>query len=316
MKTGKKSHKPSDAVLSLLGNRNYKAYLYLLPIFSIMAVFVLFPLFMVLRMGFYEEYVFITDTGSGFGLAAFQYVLRDKSFRLAVRNTLMIVLVGLPVTIVLSLVLALLVNSIKRLQGLFQTVYFLPYVTTTIAIGTVFRWLFHYEYGSLNHILGLVGVEPLKWLGDPDLAVWALVLFTIWNGIAFKIVLFLAGLQKIAPQYYKAASIDGASPLRILFRVTMPLLSPTFWMVTIVSAIYAFKTYTEVIAMFDRMSAGPANSAVTIVWYIYDMFFNKGQVHYASAAALIFLAIVLALTLLQNLITRRYTHYGMGGGTR
>lgn len=295
------------------GKRDFKAYLYLLPIFVILAVFVIYPLLMVLRMGFYEKYVFITDQGSGFGLAAFLHVLRDKVFLLALRNTLVIVFVGLPVTIALSLAAALLIHSVKRLKGFFQTVYFLPYVTATIAIGTVFRWLFHYDYGYLNYALGLFGIEPLKWLGDPKLAIIAVTLFTIWNGMAFKIVLFLAGLQKIDPQYYKAAQIDATPPRRVFFRITMPLLSPTFWMVTIVSAIHAFKTYTEVFAMFSRDSAGPANGAITIVWYIYDMFFNKGQVHYASAAALIFLAIVMALTFLQRFITRRYTHYGMGG---
>ena len=137
-----------------------------------------------------------------------------------------------------SLGAALLINSLLRTKGLFQTLYFLPYVTSTLAIGLVFRWLFHSEYGYINFFLEFLGLEPQKWLSDPNLTIVAVTIFTIWNGMAFKIVLFLAGLQKIDQQYYKAARIDGTPAHRIFFRITMPLLSPTFWMVTIVSAVW------------------------------------------------------------------------------
>lgn len=289
--------------------RSPKAYLYLLPLLLIMGVFVVYPLVMVLRMGFFQSYNFLTDVGKGFGLNSFRYVLKDKTFQRAMRNVVIIVGLGLPITIALSLGAALAINSITKLKGFFQATYFLPYVTATIAIGTVFRWLFHYEYGYINYFLKLLGLDPLRWLSDPNLSIFAVTIFTIWNGIAFKVVLFLAGLQKIDQQYYKAAQIDGTKERRIFWRITMPLLSPTFWMVTIVSMIHAFKTYTEVFSMFDRESAGPGNGAITIVWYIYDKFYNKGQVHYASAAAFLFLFAVLMLTLLQRWISRRFTHY-------
>lgn len=289
--------------------RSPKAYLYLLPLLVIMGMFVIYPLVMVLRMGFYQSYNYLTDVGKGFGLDSFRYVLRDRTFQRAIKNIGIIVCVGLPITMALSLAAAIGINSITRLKGFFQTTYFLPYVTATIAIGTVFRWLFHYEYGYINYFLKLVGADPVRWLSDPNLSIFAVTIFTIWNGIAFKVVLFLAGLQKIDPQYYKAAQIDGTKEGRIFWRITMPLLSPTFWMVTIVSMIHAFKTYTEVFSMFDRESAGPSNGAITIVWYIYDKFYNKGQVHYASAAALLFLIAVLLLTLLQRWASRRFTHY-------
>ena len=272
-----RSPKPARAE-NPLGNtrRSAKAYLYLLPAFAVLAVFVVYPILMTLRMGFYQSYVYLTDTGTGFGLNSFRYVLQDPAFGLAVRNTMFIVLVGVPITIVLSLGAALLINSLLRTKGLFQTLYFLPYVTSTLAIGLVFRWLFHSEYGYINFFLEFLGLEPQKWLSDPNLTIVAVTIFTIWNGMAFKIVLFLAGLQKIDQQYYKAARIDGTPAHRIFFRITMPLLSPTFWMVTIVSVIHAFKTYNEVYAMFSRESAGPGNSAITMVYYIYDMFFNRG----------------------------------------
>ena len=308
-----RSPKPARAE-NPLGNtrRSAKAYLYLLPAFAVLAVFVVYPILMTLRMGFYQSYVYLTDTGTGFGLNSFRYVLQDPAFGLAVRNTMFIVLVGVPITIVLSLGAALLINSLLRTKGLFQTLYFLPYVTSTLAIGLVFRWLFHSEYGYINFFLEFLGLEPQKWLSDPNLTIVAVTIFTIWSGMAFKIVLFLAGLQKIDQQYYKAARIDGTPAHRIFFRITMPLLSPTFWMVTIVSVIHAFKTYNEVYAMFSRESAGPGNSAITMVYYIYDMFFNRGQVHYASAAAIIFLAIVLALTVIQKWVSKRYTMYKGG----
>ena len=294
---------PSD------GGRNLKAYLYLLPLLGIMGVFVIYPLIMVLRMGFYQSYSFLTDVGKGFGLDSFRYVLRDKTFLRAIRNVGIIVGIGLPITIAVSLAAAIAINSIKKFKGLFQSTFFLPYVTATIAIGTVFRWLFHYEYGYVNYFLKLVGLDPLRWLSDPSLSIYTVTIFTIWNGIAFKVVLFLAGLQKIDTQYYKAAQVDGTKERRIFWRITMPLLSPTFWMVTIVSMIHAFKTYTEVFSMFDRENAGPSNGAITVVWYIYDKFYNKGQVHYASAAAFIFLIAVLLLTLVQRWVSRRFTHY-------
>lgn len=291
------------------GKVQWQAYLYLLPAILVIGLFVIYPMIKILRMGFYESYTFITDEGSGFGLKSFAYVLRHRPFKLAVRNTLIIVCIGTPITLALSLGAAVLINSCSKLRGFFQTTYFLPYVTSTLAIGIVFRWLFHSEYGYFNFFMQIFGMEPQKWLTDRNLTVVALTIFTVWNGMAFKIVLFLAGLQKIDKQYYQAARMDSTPKRRVFFRITLPLLSPTLWMVTIVSIIHAFKTYNEVYAMFSRESAGPGNSAITIVYYIYDMFFNKNQVHYASAAALIFLVIVLALTVLQKAVAKRFVHY-------
>lgn len=283
------SRRDRQRVENPLGNTRFsaKAYLYLLPAFAVLGVFVFYPIVKTLRMGFYESYVYLTDTGKGLGLASFAYVLKDPAFRLALRNTLIIVAVGVPITIVLALGSALFINSLRKGRGVFQTIYFLPYVTSTIAIGLVFRWLFHSDYGYINYFLSFLGVAPQKWLTAPNLTIVSVTIFTVWNGLAFKIVLFLAGLQKIDPQYYQAARIDGTPPHRVFFRITMPLLSSTFWMVVIISVIHAFKTYNEVYSLFGGNGAGPGNSAITVVYYIYDMFFNRSQVHYASAAAII-----------------------------
>ncbi len=305
------SRRDRQRVENPLGNTRFsaKAYLYLLPAFAVLGVFVFYPIVKTLRMGFYESYVYLTDTGKGLGLASFAYVLKDPAFRLALRNTLIIVAVGVPITIVLALGSALFINSLRKGRGVFQTIYFLPYVTSTIAIGLVFRWLFHSDYGYINYFLSFLGVAPQKWLTAPNLTIVSVTIFTVWNGLAFKIVLFLAGLQKIDPQYYQAARIDGTPPHRVFFRITMPLLSSTFWMVVIISVIHAFKTYNEVYSLFGGNGAGPGNSAITVVYYIYDMFFNRSQVHYASAAAIIFLVIVLTLTALQKWVSRRLVHY-------
>lgn len=305
------SRRDRQRVENPLGNTRFsaKAYLYLLPAFAVLGVFVFYPIVKTLRMGFYESYVYLTDTGKGLGLASFAYVLKDPAFRLALRNTLIIVVVGVPITIVLALGSALFINSLRKGRGVFQTIYFLPYVTSTIAIGLVFRWLFHSDYGYINYFLSFLGVAPQKWLTAPNLTIVSVTIFTVWNGLAFKIVLFLAGLQKIDPQYYQAARIDGTPPHRVFFRITMPLLSSTFWMVVIISVIHAFKTYNEVYSLFGGNGAGPGNSAITVVYYIYDMFFNRSQVHYASAAAIIFLVIVLALTAIQKWVSRRLVHY-------
>ena len=305
------SRRDRQRVENPLGNTRFsaKAYLYLLPAFAVLGVFVFYPIVKTLRMGFYESYVYLTDTGKGLGLASFAYVLKDPAFHLALRNTLIIVAVGVPITIVLALGSALFINSLRKGRGVFQTIYFLPYVTSPIAIGLVFRWLFHSDYGYINYFLSFLGVAPQKWLTAPNLTIVSVTIFTVWNGLAFKIVLFLAGLQKIDPQYYQAARIDGTPPHRVFFRITMPLLSSTFWMVVIISVIHAFKTYNEVYSLFGGNGAGPGNSAITVVYYIYDMFFNRSQVHYASAAAIIFLVIVLALTAIQKWVSRRLVHY-------
>lgn len=295
-----------DGVVTI---RSAQAYLYLLPAFLVLAVFLLYPVVMLLRMGFYEKYVFVTDQGSGFGLSSFRYVLADPAFRLAVKNTCTIVFVGVPITVIIAMVLAVLINSLTRSKGVFQCIYFLPYVTSIYAIGIVFKWLFHSDYGYINQFLNLLGLDSQKWLTDPNLVTITVTIFTIWSGMAFKVILFLAGLQKIDKQYYQAARVDGASRLRTFTRVTMPLLSPTIWMVSMMAVLYAFKTYNEIVALFGKDAAGPGNSAITIVFYIYNMFFTKGMVHYAAAAAVLFLALVIVITVIQRTITRRLTHY-------
>ncbi len=292
--------------------RSAKAYLYLLPAAAILIVFVLYPLAMIMRSAFYEKYVYITNAGSGFGWASFNYVLHDPNFWLAAKNTGILLGIGLPVTLILAMGAALLINSIKRLQGFFQTVFFLPYVTSTIAIGLAFLWLFHSQYGYINYFLNLLGITSKEWLTNTKLVPWSLCIFCIWNGLAFKIVLFLAGLQKINKQVYQAARIDGASKKKTLLRITLPLLRPTTWMVTLVSVIYVARTFNEVYSLFTSYlatTAGPGNSAMTLMYYVYWMFYQNQKVNYASAAAILLLAAIIFITVIQRVISKKFVRY-------
>lgn len=299
----------SDGTLRV---RSMWAYAYILPAMALLILFTVYPLIMVLRTAFYEKYVYITNTGSGFGLASFVWVLKDSTFWMACKNTAILLLIALPITLILALGAALLINSIQRFQGLFQTIYFLPYVTSTIAIGMAFLWLFHSDYGYINYFLELFGISPQKWLTDPTMMIVTLSIFSVWNGLAFKILLFLAGLQKIDKQVYQAARMDASPPLKTLFRITLPLLSPTIWMVILVSVIYVARTFNEVYSMFVSYSgntAGTGNAAITIMYYIYWMFYDQGKVNYAAAAAILFLIVIIFITVLQRVISKKFVHY-------
>lgn len=305
----KASIRKEDSSQQLRIHNSLAAYLYILPALIVLVIFLLYPLVSVLRMGFYENYNYMLDRGTGFGLRSFQYVINDPTFHLAVKNTLIIVGIGVPITIGLSVAVAVGINSLLRGKGVFQVIYFLPYVTSTFAIGVVFRWLFHSDYGLVNFLLEKLGVEGQRWLANMDLVMIPVTVLTIWSGLAFKVVLFLAGLQKIDPQLYSAAKLDGTPAWRRFVRITLPILSPTMWMVTIISVIHGFKTYNEIYGLFMGTGPGPGNSAITIVYYIFDMFFRQNQVHYASAAALLFLIGVMCLTLLQRWFSQRFVHY-------
>ncbi len=215
------SKKLSNATRTTI-KHNFLGYLYLLPTLIITAVFVVYPLIMSFRMGFYEKYNYYTDEGSGFGLATFKFVLTDPSFHQALKNTFLIVVIAVPVSMIIALAIALLLNTGIKESKFFQAIYFLPYVTSVIAIGIVWSWLFHSDFGYINQFLGMFGVDPIQWLNDPKMAIWALIIFNIWSGLAFKIVIFLSGLQNIDPQYYKAAQIDGTPKWKGFSRITLP----------------------------------------------------------------------------------------------
>lgn len=290
------------------GRKNWSGYLYTLPVLVIVGVFTVYPLFQVIAMSFFQGYDFASGRFRSLGLANYRYLAQDPVFRKALENTFLYVLVVTPVTVVLSLLLATALNAKIRFRGLFQTLYFLPYVSSTVAIGIIWGWMFHSDYGIINYLLGLVGVKPVQWLNDPHTAMAALVIFSIWKGLAFDIVIFLAGLQNIDPQYYMAARVDSTPRRRVFFRITVPLVSPMIVYVVILEIINSFKVYTEIYALFGGQP-GPANSAISMVYYIYSQFYGNYNFSVASAAAVVLFVIILAVTLLQMRIAKKRVFY-------
>ncbi len=274
-----------------------KAFLYMLPALLIIVVFVIFPMIHTIRMSFYSDFNIFTKTGTGFGLESYKKVLSDKFFHQAVKNTFIYAIVTVPLSIVISLAIAMLLNSGIKGAKFFQTAYFLPYVTNAIAIGLAFRFIFHSEFGVFNKFLGLFGVDAIKWLADPKYAMTTLCIYGIWSSQAFKIVIFLAGLQGVDPQLYQAARIDEASKWKQFIKITIPQLAPILAYQFVIATIGAFKAYVEVVGLFGN--DGPLHSANTMVYYMYDKFYGASKYTQAAAAGVIMFLIIMVFTLIQ-----------------
>lgn len=298
-------NKHYDSIKNYFANYNNKAYLYLLPAFLVITVFVIYPMIRSVYMSFFTDFNIFKQTGTGFGLESYIKVLKDSKFLLGVKNTFTYTLFTVPISIALSLFIAVLLNT--RIKGwkIFQNAFFIPYVTNLIAIGLAFQFLFHSQYGLINIVATGLGFESVQWLNDVKYSMPALIIFGVWAGLAFKIVVFLAGLQNIDKQYFEAARVDGANPWQIFRRVTVPLLLPVLTYITIISVIGALKTYVEVVGLFQ--DAGPANSAMTIVYYVYDRFYNAGDAVAASAASVMLFLVILLITLIQQKVLHRDT---------
>lgn len=282
-----------------------RALPYLIPALLVLAVFRIYPIVRSFLMSFYTKYDYFTDVVSRYGLDNYVFIFKDPEFWQSMGNTLLFVVGVVPVSIVLSLVIACLLNSKIRFRALLRTIYFLPFVTSVVAISIVWRWMFHSQYGLINYFLGLFGISPVHWLTDVHFAMPALVILAVWKGLGYNIIIFLAGLQNIDERYYLAARIDGASLWQRFKRLTVPLLSPTTLFVSIMGIISAFKVFDEVYALFGGQT-GPAGSAETMVFYIYSKFYGSWNFGVASAAAYVLFLVIFVFTLLQ-------LRYGSGG---
>lgn len=287
---------------------SFRAYIYLVPMMVILAIFKFYPIFKSLALAFYEDYNIFTGEVGSMGMANFQFLFNDPEFYLALKNTFIYVFVVTPISILLSLAIAVMINRIGKLRGFFQSIYFLPFVTSTVAISIVWRWLYHSNYGLVNYFLQLIGVDTIQWLTDPQWAMVAAIIMAIWKGLGFNILLFLVGLNNINPTYYKAAQIDGANSWQQFRNITVPLLGPTLFLVTINAMINNFKVFDEIYALFNGQP-GPSNSMVTMVYYLYQKFYAEFNYGVASAAGIVLFAIVLVFTLVQLAINRRFVHY-------
>ena len=206
--------------------KDCKGYLYLMPSLIILLVFTAYPLIRAFMMSFLEDYSIINGSFDAVNLQNYRDLFEDDTFIKALKNTGIYVLFVVPTSIILSLVIAVLINNTAKARGFFQTLYFLPYVTSVIAIGIVWSWIFNSNYGLLNYFLGFFGIEPIPWLNDPDYALWALIIFSIWKSMAFNILIFLSGLSLIPQDIYQAARIDSTPRLRVFLRITVPQLRP------------------------------------------------------------------------------------------
>lgn len=293
--------------------RNIKGWLYLLPAMLFLGVFLVYPLIDVFIYSFEEGYNFASQTYHGVGGYNYAYVLRDPYFLQAVKNTFLLVIVTVPLSTGLALLISLGLSSIQRLKNLFQTVYFLPYVTNTLAVGLVFMILFKktpYTDGLANLILGFFGADPIDFIDGPYWAkMFVLCFYTVWVVMPFKILILTSALASVRQDYYSAAKVDGTSRLRTFTRITLPMISPSLFYLIITGFIGAFKAYSDAVALFGTsLNAAGMN---TIVGYVYDMLYGAsgGYPSYASAAAVILFVIVLTITCINLLISKKHVHY-------
>lgn len=300
-----------------------KGFLYLSPALILLAIFTFYPILNSFRLAFAESYDAVTNTTSGFSLFGnFLHVLKDESFIIpashtkssAVINTMLIVVVSVPVSVTISLLIAVALNSIKPLKSVFQTIFFLPYVTNALALGLVFSYIFREDGGLFNKFLSVFGINGGAWVSAGSTyfkAMFVLLLFTVWNGLAFKIMVFLSAVQGIDKQYYQAAQIDSTPRAKQFWRITVPLISPTILYIVITSVIGSFKTYSSVLAIFGQEGrpTGANFTVKTIVFYIYDFFQNQNQFPIAAAASIILFLLILVMTLIQMQVSKRRVHY-------
>ncbi|MEO0069782.1 MAG: sugar ABC transporter permease [candidate division WOR-3 bacterium] len=317
-------------ILSRRSKESLSAFLLLLPAIMILFTFRVLPILLSVRMSFYDWGM--AGPRAFVGLGNYFAVLKDPIFYQSLLNTGWYVIFEVPLTIVLSLGIAILLNQKIRGLGFYRTVYYLPVVTSIVAVSVVWRWLLHPDRGVLNYLLSLLGITGIRWLQDPrgifqlllgsrgenlpyilrgpSIALSGLVLMGIWKALGYNTIIFLAGLQNIPKTYYEAARIDGASGWQMFRRITLPLLSPTTYYVLIMSSIAAFETFAQVWIMTGPPPGGPLSTTKVVMYYFYENAFELWRLGYGSAIAFIAFLLILCLTILQRLFLEKRVHYG------
>ena len=309
--------------------QQWKAWLYLSPAIVLLLIFTVWPIINTVRISFLEDYNVMQAVNGAhfsFGFGNFKKVIEYRGFLTCLKNTMLLCVLTVPISTFLALLIAVCLNSIKPLNRLLQTIYFLPYVTNSIAIGMVFAAMFKIvgfsvegidqstSLGIVNNILGIFGISPVNWMNQgssygANIAV--MTIYIVWNALPFKILILLGGLQSVNKQYYDAAKVDGTSKPRVFFRITVPLLSPMIAYVVITGFIGGFKEYTSIVGLFGE-NMGPVGSGAdkplnTMVGFIYDSIdLKQGR---AGAAALILFGIILVVTLLNLYVSKKRVHY-------
>ncbi len=293
--------------------KEIKGWLYLLPATLFLGVFLVYPLIDVFIYSMEEGYNFASQTYLGLGGYNYAYVLHDPYFLQALKNTFILVIITVPLSTTIALLISLGLVSIQKFRDLYQTVFFLPYVTNTLAVGLVFMILFKktpYSDGMINLLLNMVGVASVDFIDGPHWAkMFVLCFYTIWIVMPFKILILTSALVSVNPLYYSAAKVDGTTRFRTFIKITLPMISPSLFYLIITGFIGAFKAYSDAVALFGTdLNAAGMN---TIVGYVYDMLYGNsgGYPSYASAAAIILFVIVLTITCINLLVSKKHVHY-------
>ena len=296
-----------------MDNKSWKGWLYLLPAIAFLGAFLVYPLIDVFIYSVEEGYNSASQTYFGVGAYNFSYVLHDPYFLQALKNTLILVLITVPLSTSIALLISVALSSIQKLRELFQTVFFLPYVTNTLAVGLVFMILFKktpYSDGLINLLLSVFGISPIDFIGGPYWAkMFVLCFYTVWVVMPFKILILTSALASVSQVYYNAARVDGTSRGRMFRKITLPMISPSIFYLVITGFIGAFKAYSDAVALFGTdLNAAGMN---TIVGYVYDMLYGNagGYPSYASAAAIVLFSIVLTITVINLLVSKKHVHY-------
>lgn len=301
----------------------WKAWLYLAPTIILLIIFTFYPIVNTFITSFLEgaHYTRVGLVYDGINVNNYIEVLTGSNmrfFNIYLKNTALAAVISVPVAIIVSLLIAVALNSIPKFQKILQTIFFLPYVTNTIAIGMVFAIMFDDRTGLVNAVIKALGGDAIKWMGTAEIggaapyfnSLMVLLIYTVWDSLPFKILILLSALQSIDKQYYQAAQIDGTSKARTLWRITVPLLSPQIVYLMITSFIGAFKSYNSVIAIFGEQAkpyGATTNTMATIVWSIYQNI--KGDVGVASAGAVVLFIIIMIITAIQSVVSKKMVHY-------
>ena len=303
-------------------------YLYILPAMIIIIAFRFIPILLSFVISFFDWK--LTGIEDFVGFDNYAKLLTDHEFLQSMTNTIWFVILVVPATIIFSLLFAVLLNNIKWMRGIFRTVYFLPYVTSMVAVSIVWKIIFQQRSGLLNYFLEGIGLEPLKWLneptgiftmlfnnfgialpdwmGGPSLALFSIMIVTVWKSIGYNTIIYLAGLQNIAKEYYEASSIDGATKSKQFFGITLPLISPTTYYVLMMTTIVTFQAFSQIYLMTGTPAGGPQGTTSLIVYYIFEAGFIDLNFSYANAIALVLFVVILLLTLIQKRLEKHVTY--------
>lgn len=285
-------------------------WLYLSPFLIFIIIFTLYPVINVFTISFKENYSYLRGTFKALNFENYKYVLSDDKFTSGLRNTALYVLFVVPVSTAISLFFANLLNKKVKGSAIFQTAFFLPMVTSVTAVGLIWRLMYNQQYGIINWLLSKFGIEKIGWVTESRWSLLALIIFGTWNILPFTIIILLSGMQNINETYYTVARVDEAKPARIFFRITVPLLSPTIFLVSIVNTISCFKVFSELYPLFYG-KPGPYYNLYTVVYYIRYAMMEKRKYGYAAAAAVILFLCIFVVTLLELYLKKRMGRKGL-----